>query len=259
MLSKEIRGIDYQKAEHRRQLKRKLNNRSDGSIEFKHQNISAVLLQLGMPYITGYKPRVNYQQMLAAAVLDFLRKHDFWQQDFEYFASAPVTEVKAVDFEQWLQPMPELMPSLEPEVAYQAGIAKVDYLAKEQANKILGDRGEELVMQYERWRLLQEDKAALADTIEWISREQGDGAGFDILSKNTNGTDRYIEVKTTQLGKYTPIYLTRNELAFSRKEESNYFLYRVFACKKDPKMFNARGRLDSICQLEPVHYLGRFK
>ena len=48
--------------------------------------------------------------------------------------------------------------------------------------------------------------------VEWISKEQGDGAGFDILSRNANGTDRYIEVKTTKLGELTPIYMTRNGL-----------------------------------------------
>ena len=43
MLSKEIRRIPYKKSDHRKVLKKKLNGRSDGSIEFKHQNITAVI------------------------------------------------------------------------------------------------------------------------------------------------------------------------------------------------------------------------
>jgi hypothetical protein len=31
------------------------------SVEFKHQNISAVLDELGMPWMPGYKPKRNYQ------------------------------------------------------------------------------------------------------------------------------------------------------------------------------------------------------
>ena len=36
-----------------------LGGRSDGSIEFKHTNISAVLARQGLAYIEGFKPRGN--------------------------------------------------------------------------------------------------------------------------------------------------------------------------------------------------------
>ena len=44
MLDQELRGQAFNKSEHRRRLKAVLDGRSDGSIEYKHQNISAVLL-----------------------------------------------------------------------------------------------------------------------------------------------------------------------------------------------------------------------
>lgn len=201
----------------------------------------------------------NFQKMLVPTVVNYLDEDDFWKTDFEYFATATLEAEPQVDFNRWLEPVP-LMPQVkEPAAEYKTRIAKVDYLAKEQANKLLGDQGEELVLQYERWRLIQGDKTALADTVEWISKEQGDGAGFDILSKNSNGTDRYIEVKTTKLGKYTPIYFSRNELKYSQKHESNYHLYRLFEFDKRPRMFESRGRLDNICQVEPLNYVGKFR
>jgi hypothetical protein len=43
MLEKELLGKPFNKAEHHRSLAPKLAGRSDGSIEFKHANISAVL------------------------------------------------------------------------------------------------------------------------------------------------------------------------------------------------------------------------
>lgn len=42
MLTLELSGQSYNKTEHRRRLQAKLNQRSDGSIEFKHCNIRGV-------------------------------------------------------------------------------------------------------------------------------------------------------------------------------------------------------------------------
>ncbi len=64
MLEKELRGEAYNKTEYRRRLLPLLQERTEGSIEYKHQNISAVLIDLGYPYVDGYKPQRNYQQLL---------------------------------------------------------------------------------------------------------------------------------------------------------------------------------------------------
>jgi len=77
MLDSEVRGQKYRKAHHRRNLLPKLNNRSEGSIEFKHQNISAVLQEAGLQWIKGYKPASNYQNALKIVVLEGLVKQPF--------------------------------------------------------------------------------------------------------------------------------------------------------------------------------------
>lgn len=64
MLLSELEGVRFSKKEHRARLLPNLNNRTDGSVEFKYQNISAVMANLGQYYIKGYKPRSNYQQLL---------------------------------------------------------------------------------------------------------------------------------------------------------------------------------------------------
>jgi hypothetical protein len=51
MLADDIFARRYNKAEHHRALRPLLNERSEGSIEFKHQNISAVLKGLGEDWI----------------------------------------------------------------------------------------------------------------------------------------------------------------------------------------------------------------
>jgi hypothetical protein len=63
MLMQELAGIEYNKSAHRRALLSQLD-RPEGAIEFKHQNISAILLGLGHPWIEGYKPASNYQAAL---------------------------------------------------------------------------------------------------------------------------------------------------------------------------------------------------
>ncbi|MEM9228224.1 MAG: hypothetical protein AAGB10_01325 [Pseudomonadota bacterium] len=67
MLADDVAGRACNKAAHRRQLLPRLNNRSEGSVEFKHQNISAVLKGLGEVWITGYKPAFISRNELAVA------------------------------------------------------------------------------------------------------------------------------------------------------------------------------------------------
>ncbi|MGV3772101.1 MAG: hypothetical protein ACO1QB_04310 [Verrucomicrobiales bacterium] len=83
MLSEELRGETVNKAEHNRNLRLLLKNRSKGSVEFKHQNISAVLQDLGLPWIEGYKPRCNYQELLRSVVEEQLSKNTNWEKKFE--------------------------------------------------------------------------------------------------------------------------------------------------------------------------------
>jgi hypothetical protein len=67
MLNDEMAGIPFSKAGHNRLLRNQID-RSEGSIEFKHQNISAVLVRLGLRRITGYLPASNYQKAIIPAV-----------------------------------------------------------------------------------------------------------------------------------------------------------------------------------------------
>jgi len=55
-----------------------LNDRSEGWVEFKHQNISAVLKGLGEDWIPGYKPAFNFQMTLVDAVVRWLALNPAW-------------------------------------------------------------------------------------------------------------------------------------------------------------------------------------
>src|SRR5260370_37429652 len=71
MLSDEAAGIPFNKAQHNRLLRSKID-RSEGSIEFKHQNISAALQQLGIPRIRWYLPAANDQQPINSSTDRYL-------------------------------------------------------------------------------------------------------------------------------------------------------------------------------------------
>jgi len=73
MLNDELQNIPIHKTFHRNALLQLLNKRTSGLIEFKHQNISAVLIKLELPFIKGYNPSPNYPQILEEKVIDFLK------------------------------------------------------------------------------------------------------------------------------------------------------------------------------------------
>lgn len=74
MLSAQAAGEPFVKAERARALDRQIG-RGHKSIEFKHMNISAVLAELGMPNIRGYRPMSNYQRAIFPAVERYLDAH----------------------------------------------------------------------------------------------------------------------------------------------------------------------------------------
>lgn len=261
MLHLELKRQEYNKTTHRKILFPLLNDRSEGSVEFKHQNISAALIKMGLPFIKGYKPRFNYQKkILEKEISDYIVNHKIsLEKEFEKFSDSIVINTQPhskINFETIINEEPIISEVKETEPLYRP--IKINYLEKEQNNRRLGEEGEKLIIEYEKWRLIQAGKVNLADKIEWVSKDQGDGTGFDILSKNINGSDKFIEVKTTKLSKETPIYLTRNELSFSSLKEKNFYLYRVFNFDTIPKFFIKNGQYDSFCKLQPQTYKGFF-
>jgi hypothetical protein len=259
MLFDEKRGIKINKAQHRKNLLPLLNRRTDGSIEFKHQNISAVLFNIGRPSINGYLPLYNYQKKLEDKVIEYLINHPEVEELCREFADKEVIRTNpTIDFTRLIVTPPNPHKIIESDYLNQRIPIKVNYLEREQLNSKLGIQGEKLVLEYEKWHLQHEGLDKLAEEVRWVSQEEGDSAGFDILSKKSNGKDKYIEVKTTKLSKEAPFFFTRNELHFSIKNQEKYFLYRLFDFEERPRMFIKNGDLDSMCKSYPVTYKAYF-
>ena len=148
MLTADLSGQAYSKAEHNRALQQ-LIGRGRGSIEYKHQNISAVLKGIGETELAGYKPAFNYQASLEDAVDRWLAKRPGWYAHRPHkTAPARVQETGAL----WIGTAPTLQNAPSPDEADQmARIARrFDAAGRDDRNRKLGRAGEERVVDHER-------------------------------------------------------------------------------------------------------------
>ena len=251
MLNDEANGVSFSKAQHNRALQSKID-RSQGSIEFKHQNISAVLQQLGLPSIQGYLPAANYQKAIIPSIDRYLSRNPV----------ALHPETAASGFMErpslFVETPPALLPVTPRREDIERLVRKFNPVERDFRNRKLGRDGEELVFQFEREKLQRIDRPDLAKKIRWISQEDGDGAGYDILSFDEKGKERFLEVKTTVGSDTTPFYITRNELSLSAERPDAFRLCRVFDFSLRPRMFELEPPLSNFVHLSPLSYEASF-
>jgi len=255
MLAKDLRGDPYNKAAHRRALMERVD-RSNGSIEFKHQNISAVLMGLGQPWIIGYKPATNFQGALEDAVARRLNNVPLLNEVGKAVASNRARDAAA---RLWIGPPPTFSnqpPSLD--LAKLSAVAqKFDVAERDARNRALGRAGEELIVAHERATLIAAGKPDLAEGVRWTSDLDGDGAGFDIESYDLDGTPRLIEVKTTNGWERTPFHLTRNEIVVAEANRETWHLIRLWNFAREPSAFSIRPPLARHVELTPTSFLAQ--
>lgn len=266
MLTAQFAGQTYNKTEHRGRLAAQLNNRTEGSIEFKHCNISAILIELGCPYIIGYKRRDNFQRLLFEVVVDRVAHDSLFDQAAIAAVELPAFQVAMPEFVEAEVPPPTLEPIEQ--VAREPGndtvdpwdvrAFKRDYGEREAHNRSLGKAGELFVVDFEKWRLRNAGFDSLANKVEHVADTRGDGLGFDILSFDDAGHEQLIEVKTTSFGQDMPFFVTKTELDTSAKEANRFQLCRVFEFRRRPRLFRLHGEIGRHCHLDPVSYRATF-
>jgi hypothetical protein len=257
MLAEEVGGRPYNKSAHRRSLLLALPNRSEGSIEFKHQNISAVLKGLGELWIFGYKPAFNFQMPLVDAVVRWLAMNPSWIAREPAWRHGPGVREEAA---LWVGPPPTLSNQPPPEeLEKMLAIArKVDVAGRDERNRALGRAGEERILFHERAILRDNGRDDLARKVRWVSEEDGDGAGYDIASFDPDGRERLIEVKTTNGWERTPFFISRNELAVADERRAEWRLMRLWNFSKEPKAFELHPPLDAHVSLTAQTFQASF-
>lgn len=76
----------------------------------------------------------------------------------------------------------------------------IDFEGEIKKNTELGKKGEEIVVEFEKKRLIMENRTDLADKVVLTREIAGNAERFDVLSYDKDGSEKYIEVKTTKGG-----------------------------------------------------------
>jgi hypothetical protein len=250
MLAAEQTGLAYVKSQHSGRLMARIG-RTHRSVEFKHMNISAVLEELGRPTIHGYRPKPNYQNAILDAIERYLLKAPpLWTPDMADQLAEPVTP--------FLEPPPDLQEPKQRPPALERLVQKFDPGEQDFRNRALGRAGEEAVFLSEQQRLRLAERPDLAQKVRWVAQEDGDGAGYDILSFESSGRERLLEVKTTLGSRMTPFYLTRNEYSVAEERADAFRLVRVYSFAREPRMFELQPPLDKVIRLSPHTYQASF-
>jgi hypothetical protein len=253
MLDAELSRRPYVKSHHSASLMERIG-RTHRSVEFKHQNISAVLEELGLPWIPGYKPKRNYQ----AAIFDAIDRYLSTHVEATYQQAPPVilrAEEEGADV--FIEP-PALSPEKERPWQLERLVKKFDPVERDFRNRSLGRAGEMFVVEVERKRLAEVARPDLANKVRWVAAEDGDGAGYDILSFDPNGKERLIEVKTTNGAAKTPFFLTRTEHETAKARSESWRLYRVHLFSQAPRIFSLAPPLDAVLHLRTEAWRASF-
>lgn len=253
MRAKAMRGESFVKARHYEEVAR-LTGRTIGSVQRKYMNISAALERISLPWLKGFAPNRNLQTALRESVEEYVVKE--WNADFlEAQPSGGLAEAAGI----YLGSPPELLAPIVTRNAELERIArKFDPAKRDDRNRKLGEAGEKRVYLTEKTRLKEAGRPDLAQKVRWVSKEDGDGAGYDILSFDERGSERFLEVKTTIGHNRTPFFLTRNEKEFAEESSDRFRIFRLYEWGREPKAFLIKPPLDSQLILEPTVYRASF-
>jgi hypothetical protein len=198
-----------------------------------------------MPWIPGYIPKRNYQNAIFGAIDRYLSQH---REVLEFVPRDK--SAGAVPSTVFVEP-PTLQVSEPTPAALKRLVRKFDPVERDHLNRSLGQAGEAFVIDVERRKLADGEREDLARKVRWVAAEDGDGAGYDVLSFDLGGTAKLIEVKTTNGSARTPFFLSRNERELAAERPADWRIYRVHVFAKDARIFTIDPPLENAVRLMP--------
>ena len=220
-------------------------------------NISAVLRELGMPTIRGYKPKYNIQKAIFGAIERYLSANP------SDAANNPVLPFVGVAD----------APSL-----FRGAAARAVFGAPTQTGSPL----QRLIRKFDPserdYRNLRprEQRARRSSSISNVAGSNSPRGGTSprrcagwrrrtatapamTFSRSTRAArERLIEVKTTCGPQRTPFFLTRNERSFADERPDAFRIYRVYEFGEAPRFFKLRPPLHQAVVLEPETFRASF-
>lgn len=143
-------------------------------------------------------------------------------------------------------------------------VTKIDYEKTNRTKQYHGTQGELLVMKYEKQRLYNNEQLKeYADRVEHVSKTQGDGLGYDIVSYDliNNKVEKiFIEVKTVIGNVNSSVNISSKELKAAEKLGEKYKIYKVFNYKSStPELIIIDDIHDERLSIEPNSYIIKVK
>lgn len=137
---------------------------------------------------------------------------------------------------------------------------KTDFLKKTKRDAAIGIRGEELVVLHEKNHLNELGLTDLANQVKWVA-QIADGYGYDVLSFDEDGLEKYIEVKTTTIANDKhPFDISANEVKTSDTFKDQYWIYRIYNVEEnEPKFYKTNGSISEQFDLVPSSYKAYLK
>lgn len=152
----------------------------------------------------------------------------------------------------------DVIETIPPEKLYRTP-RKIDWDSVNKTKALTGLKGEEIVMELEKDYLKSINRLDLAEKVRHVSKEIGDGLGYDVLSYFPDGKEKYIEVKSTIQSGGNSFYLSKNELDFLKKNKHQAHIYRIFNVNDNNEESFLRVHLAedilSFNEITPVQYV----
>lgn len=139
------------------------------------------------------------------------------------------------------------------------GADEIDWAIRDKRNRELGEHGELLVLRHEMERLIAAGREDLSMMVEHVALVDS-RAGYDIRSFEVDGSEIFIEVKTTSGPRTAAFFISANEVRASISRPDAFRIYRVFGVGKDPKrvgFYVLKGDVTQILELVPSVYRAR--
>lgn len=134
-------------------------------------------------------------------------------------------------------------------------ISEERFRAIQKTREQIGLAGETWVVDYEVNELESNGLYELSKEVKRISTTNI-AAGYDVLSYELVGAEKYIEVKTTALSK-AEFFLSANELDVAKEYRNRYWIYfvsEIFGTPKLNKIHNPASEVGKSLHLTPISF-----
>ena len=226
-----------------------LDKLEKGKLDRYFCQVSALLAELGLPFMTENHPWAGASHDLQNALSNYLAENIEKLRNFRRVAlhskEDPPKEITDSRL-FWIAPpdpssyrysgVPEKLQNL-PDA--------LDFLIAETIDHKLHARAIDFVLAYEKARLRESGQSQLAEKIEKIDSRDRE-TGCDIISFDEDGEARSILVKPTHFGKHFPFIIFNDEIEDLRRGEAEHYIYRPFNLAFEYKLFVLKEGLSEM-------------